>query len=115
MNAIHKKAGYLAGVLLPSLILATDSFAARYSSTGLPDDSLKTNFYDLLRSGMGSFFIIFCAFGGIVTLFLTRGEGSQKSVPIFGVVMLLAAVGLFGLRIVVSAGMVGNEYLDFDR
>jgi uncharacterized membrane protein len=97
------------------LLTATEALAAKYSSMDIENDSLRNSFYELLRSGMGSFFIIFCAFGGVVTIFMTRGANSQKSTPIFGVLMLLTAIGLFSFRVILSAGLVGHEYLDFNR
>lgn len=113
-NSRDKLLGSLVAVAI-NLLLTSQAFAAKYSSMDVEDNSLKNSFYELLRSGMGSFFIIFCAFGGVVTLFMTRGDNSQKSTPIFGIVMLLAAIGLFSFRVILSAGIAGHEHLDFNR
>jgi hypothetical protein len=101
---------------LSLLLTAGDVLAQGKEVKGYYDEyatSSTSHIYRILTGGLGSFIIVFMGLGGMASLFITRGKGSQKETPIMGVIMVLIAVGLFSYRILIRAGMLGHEYLEW--
>lgn len=75
--------------------------------------SSESFLFKLITSGLGTFVIIFFGLGGLASLYITRSGDSAKRTPILGVVMLLMAGITFAYRVMIRAGMMGHEYIQW--
>jgi hypothetical protein len=73
----------------------------------------KGHIYKMVTGGLGSFVMIFMGLGGFATLFLTRRGSRGQNVSLPGVAMLLISASLFGLRVLIQAGVLGHEYIEW--
>lgn len=71
--------------------------------------------FQLVRSRFGTLVMVFCGFGGFVTLYMQRVGNKGKQVPMLGIAMLLIAIALFLMRTMVTSGLMGAQYLDYGR
>jgi len=104
---------YLAASLL--LFHAHDAYAYEYGGGDDDNPSFKAYFFKLLRSPFGTLVMVFCGLGGFATLYMTREGPAGKQVPIAGIFLLIAAIGLFITRTMITSGLLGQEYLDYGR
>ena len=75
--------------------------------------STKGNFYKLITGGLGSFIMVFSGAGGVAAFFLTRRGARGQNVSLAGICMLLLAAALFAMRVMIRAGMLGHEYIEW--
>lgn len=72
-------------------------------------------FFELARSSFGTLVMVFCGFGGFATIYMQRTGRSGQQIPMLGIVMLLVVIAIFVFRMMITSGMLGQQYLDFGR
>ncbi len=103
------------GVLSWLIFRAPEAYAYTYGGIEDENPTFKTYFFKLLRSPFGTLVMVFCALGGFATLYMTREGPAGKQVPVAGIVLLLTAIGLFIMRVMITSGLMGQQYLDYGR
>lgn len=93
------------------LLYTSDAFAQYYQYADEPTQ--QSHFFKLLTGPFGSLVMIFMGLGGGISILLTRGGGRKQGVPLLGVGMLVLAIGLFAVRVGISAGVFGHEYIEW--
>lgn len=94
-----------------ALLLRGTALAQTY---GVQETSSTERFLvRLVTGGFGTFVIIFMGLGGIASIFMTREGDSSKGTPILGIVMLCIALLTFAYRVMIGAGMMGHEHIDW--
>lgn len=113
MNYHGTKLGYLKASLFAYILLVADSVWAQPFLEGTLIAEDRNFFFHLITGGYGAFIITFFGLGGLGSLFLTRSGNSSKSTPMLGVVMLLLAGMTFAYRVMIRAGVMGHEYIQW--
>lgn len=103
---------FIACCFFSLFLFVTDVFA-QVPGYAYQEVSTKGNFFRLITGGLGSFVMFFMGLGGVASLFLTRRGSRGEGVSLYGVAMLLIAIGIFGLRVLIQAGALGHEYIEW--
>lgn len=111
MNSFTRKCIHLQTLLFVSLVTLSSSAFAQ-SPYG-EEPSSETFIFKLITGGFGAFVIIFFGLGGLGSLYLTRSGESSKRTPLLGVIMLLIAGITFGYRVMIRAGIMGHEHIQW--
>ncbi len=104
---------HLASWALLCICVLASEVLAQVPGYAYQEVSSKGNFYRLITGGLGSFVMFFMGLGGVAALFLTRRGARGEGVSLAGVAMLLIAIGIFGLRVLIQAGALGHEYIEW--
>ncbi len=101
------------GTLYFTICIVLTEAVAQVPGYAYTEVSTKGNLFRLVTGGLGSFVMFFMGLGGAAAFFLTRKGHRGEGVSLPGVAMLLIAIGIFGLRIMIQAGMLGHEYIEY--
>ena len=79
------------------------------------DPTIKDYFYQLLRSPFGTLLMVFCGLGGFAMLYMQREGRAGEKIPLAAIALLVGAVVLFVLRVMITSGVMGAQYLDWNN
>lgn len=78
------------------------------------EPGLKDYFFKLLRSPFGTLLMIFAGLGGFAMLYMQREGKAGDQVPIGAILLILGAIVMFILRVMITSGVMGQQYLDWN-
>ena len=100
-------------LLAPGFLFLTPLALAQWGEPA-NDPTIKDLFYQLLRSPFGTLLMVFCGLGGFAMLYMQREGKAGDKIPVAAVALLLTAIGLFILRVMVTSGVLGARYLEWN-